>query len=88
MSWKFLAELLTLLSAIVLWRQAYRASLIKLSRGNFVAISSSSGFGKLKQWLAQRQEKRDQNWSETDHRWLIAGLAVAVIACLIRLFTD
>lgn len=86
MSWSRFAEFLGLLSAIVLWRQAYRASLIKLARGQFKADPNATGeFAKLKQWLEKRQDRRERQWTEADHVCLLAGIGFAIAAAVIKL---
>jgi hypothetical protein len=78
-----------LAGAVALWRPAYRASLIKLSRSN-VAVDPNDGsqFGKLKNWWAARQEKRERKWTERDHGLLILGFVLLVVSSAIKIFLD
>jgi hypothetical protein len=75
-----------LAGAVALWRPAYRASLIKLSRAN-VAVDPNdrSQFGKLKNWWAARQEKREKKWTERDHVLLILGFVLLAASSLIKI---
>ena len=74
---------------MALWRPAYRASLIKLSRASVSADPDDrSQFGKLKNWWAARQDKREKKWTERDHALLISGFVLLVGASLIKIFLD
>jgi hypothetical protein len=75
-----------LAGAIALWRPAYRASLIKLSRSRVIVDPNDrSQFGKLKNWWAARQEKREKKWTERDHALLISGFVLLVASSLIKI---
>ncbi len=81
------AEFLGLLSAIVLWRQAYRASLIKLGRAYFTPNPTAPGrYAELKRRIAKRLELREKDWTERDHMYLIIGLGLGVVESVIKLF--
>jgi hypothetical protein len=89
MNTKDYAELLGLISAGVLWRQAYRASLIKLARNTVTApVNPATKFQKLKKWMVDRQERREQKWTETDHLLLHLGLGLALLASVLRFWAD
>jgi hypothetical protein len=76
-----------LAGAVALWRPAYRASLIKLSRANVsVDPNDRSQFGKLKNWWARRQDKRERKWTERDHALLILGFVLLVASSVIKIF--
>ena len=80
------AELLGLISAVLLWRQAYRASLTKIALSYVELTPGDQGaFGALKRWARARLLKRDQTWTEQDHFLLFFGLALFVIAGALKL---
>ncbi|HKB90402.1 MAG TPA: hypothetical protein VKC60_07775 [Opitutaceae bacterium] len=81
------ADWVELACAVSLWRPAYRASLIKLSRSSVsVDPNDRSQFGRLKNWWAARQEKREKKWSERDHALLILGFVLLVASSAIKIF--
>lgn len=83
------ADWVELAGAVALWRPAYRASLMKLSRSRVVVSTRDSGsFGQLKKWLAARQERREIVWTEADHRWLISGFVLVLISSAIKIGFD
>jgi hypothetical protein len=45
-----------------------------------------SQFGKLKNWWAARQEKREKKWTERDHALLIFGFVLLVASSTIKIF--
>ena len=86
---KHAADLIEGLGTIALWRPAYRASIIKLSRGRFSANpSDQSGFGKLKERIARRLEKRELEWTADDVIWLVAGFVLLLTSSAIKLLLD
>lgn len=81
-----IADWIELAGAVALWRPAYRASLIKLSRGNvLVDPNDRSQFGRLKNWWAARQDKREKRWTERDHALLILGFVLLVASSVIKI---
>jgi hypothetical protein len=87
--WKHAADWIEALGTIALWRPAYRASIIKLSRSRFTTTTSDqSGFGKLKERLARRLEKRELEWTADDVIWLVAGFVLLLVSSAIKIFLD
>jgi hypothetical protein len=84
-----IADWIELAGAVALWRPAYRASLIKLSRARVVVDpNDQSQFGRLKNWWAGRQDKREKAWTERDHQLLWTGFFLLVVSSLMKIFLD
>lgn len=89
MTWAHVADLIEAFGAAALWRQAYRASVIKLARIRVVPKPGDMGaFGRFKKRFMARQEKREVKWTEGDHVWLISGFVLLVASSAIKLFID
>lgn len=81
------AEIMNIVSGIVLWIPAYQASLIKLGQTNFRPAAETRGaYSGFKRWLADRYEKRDRVWSTRHHVLLVLGFTLLVLSSVLKLF--
>jgi hypothetical protein len=80
------AHLTDLMGGVALWRPAYRASRMKLSRSQFTVREDERGaWASLKRRLQTRQEEREKAWTEADHHWLLRGFSLLILASLLKL---